>query len=910
MSDSKPSPLLLLSSKITLPELPSTSIIRQRLHVKFQDVISRPLTLICSPAGTGKTTLALHWCRSWHGRILWYSLDEQDNEAALFAAYWVTALKKVGVALDEKVVQIALRGQFENLNSLVTHILNSLNQQVDPLLMVFDDYHVISDRRIHQAMRFLVQHLPSFVRLAIISRTEPDIGVATLRVNNALSEINNHDLNFTQDEAREFFSLKIGESIQTDVVDLAVNQVGGWAAGLQLLALSANSASGLANIASRFDGTHLHLLDYLGDEVLSQQPQDISRFLLLTSVANRFNADLAQHLTGQANATQILMHLVRNSLFISPTEDEQSWYVYHPLFLSFLRHQLQQHFGDQLPELHLKAFCWWRYQGYFGDAAHHALQAGDQRVIAELLEQIGWDLFHYGQSGLLNRCLEALDDTIVASSVELTLLKASVVKIINKDARNVEPCLSAAERSLPDRLTDEEWRQVQGKFSAIRAMVAMCYEKHDEGATLAGHALDMLPANDNRLRASAMATLGEIHLKQGRLDDALNRFCQSEKIAHAGKVAEGELWAMHLQAETEYSRANLQQAYQLQTQSIQLAQSYFLDSVPDVDYVYRQRASVLLEWYRLEEARQCCQSSLDLTEYRGDYWLLPVYSLLIRIHLARGEYSEAERLLNINTQLYAKEPYHSYNQWQYETAYIYWHICNKDSAPLTQWLDSQPDIRCFTNIIQQGRGRNQAIALYVTGHLTQAQSQLALQIAAAREFQLTNDLIQNLFWLAKIQNSQNNQQGVLESLSESLSLGFQVNYLGSFLESRCEIKSLFEPLMDVFPEQARQHAKRLIGLAQFAPSPSRAPQIPQVVKEHGLTEREWDILQLIHQGLKNDQICQRLHIAQSTLKTHINRSYQKLGSSRRRDAIVKIDKIVNTIATTAEPPQNNYSQNN
>jgi LuxR family maltose regulon positive regulatory protein len=102
-----------------------------------------------------------------------------------------------------------------------------LNQQVDPLLMVFDDYHVISDRRIHQAMRFLVQHLPSFVRLAIISRIEPDIGVATLRVNNALSEINNHDLNFTQDEAREFFSLKIGESIQTDVVDLAVNQVGG-----------------------------------------------------------------------------------------------------------------------------------------------------------------------------------------------------------------------------------------------------------------------------------------------------------------------------------------------------------------------------------------------------------------------------------------------------------------------------------------------------------------------------------------------------------------------------------------------------------------------------------------------------------------------------------------------------------
>ena len=341
----------LLVTKLHLPSTRSPLVQRKHLLEKLNQGLSGKLILISPAAGFGKTTLLSEWVQQAKLPIGWFSLDERDNDPTRFWLYFVTALQQGVPHLGETTLAMLQSPEQLPFEAFLTPLLNEFAQLQTNLIFVLDNYHLFTANVIHDALNFVLEHLPTQVHLTIATRVHPPLSLAKLRVRAQLTELGADDLRFTDAEATTFLHQLLSEPLTASQIEALQNKTEGWVAGLQLATFSLQGTANSASLIDSFKGNQQHILDYLVEEVLKRQPQSLQSFLLRTSILEQMCASLCEAVVGDAainGGTTTLEQLERLNLFVVPLDRDRTWYRYHHLFAESLRHILHRTEPDRI----------------------------------------------------------------------------------------------------------------------------------------------------------------------------------------------------------------------------------------------------------------------------------------------------------------------------------------------------------------------------------------------------------------------------------------------------------------------------------------------------------------------------------------------------------------------------------
>jgi LuxR family transcriptional regulator, maltose regulon positive regulatory protein len=328
------------------------------------------LTLVSAPAGFGKTTLLSEWVHQSDCPIAWFSMDEGDNDPVRFFTYLVAALQQIDATVGQAVQSLLGMQQIPPIEGLMTVLINDLTESPVPFSLVLDDYQLIHTASLQEAMAFLLEHQPPQMHLFIATRADPPLPLPRLRVRDQMTEIRADDLRFTAEEAAEFLDRALGLTLEAEMIVALESRTEGWIAGLQLAAISLRNKQDFAEFIYSFSGSHRHIIDYLAEEVLAQQPDERRQFLYQTSILGRLTTSLCNVVTSRQDSDLVLKQLEQANLFLIPLDEQGEWYRYHRLFADFLQTELDL---QSAMLLHLKAAHWFEEQNLLPEATRHIL---------------------------------------------------------------------------------------------------------------------------------------------------------------------------------------------------------------------------------------------------------------------------------------------------------------------------------------------------------------------------------------------------------------------------------------------------------------------------------------------------------------------------------------------------------
>ena len=420
----------------------------------------RPLTVIRGPAGSGKSVLMAQWRVTAldYRKVAWLSLDEGDNEPIRFWSYVIAALRSVLPEFGEGPLSLLRAPGVDLMDEAVPALINELLETASETVLLLDDYHVIQHEAIHAGMGFLLEHLPGNHRFVIASRSEPPLPLARLRARGSLSEIDPEQLGFSEPEAEYLLNEVHRLGLAVETVSRVHQRTEGWAAGLYLAALSLRDRRDADELIAGFSGGDRRIVDYLAGEVLDQQPDAVLRFLLCTSVLERFCAPLCDAVTGAGGAREMLDRVERSNYFLIPLDPRREWYRYHHLFAELLRHELERREPGSSVELRRRAGRWLADAGMISEAVPHMVAAGDLDQAADLIAAYG-AAFATGERGIgraltVAEWFDALPAEYVVADARLCVGRAGVALALGRHDEML-PWLDRAEQAPNHRLERE-----------------------------------------------------------------------------------------------------------------------------------------------------------------------------------------------------------------------------------------------------------------------------------------------------------------------------------------------------------------------------------------------------------------------------------------------------------------------
>jgi LuxR family maltose regulon positive regulatory protein len=893
----------LLTTKLYIPHPRSNRVSRPRLVERLNAGLDRKITLIAAPAGFGKTTLLSEWIPSSPRCVTWLSLDEGDNDPIRFWAYVIASLQQIHPDLGAGALALLQSPQAPPITSILTSLINDLAGFPDGFSAVLEDYHVINSQPIHEALNFLIAHLPANMHLVLTTRVDPPLPLARLRARHKLAELRANDLRFTAGEAAAFLNQTMGLNLSAEEVAALEVRTEGWIAGLQIAALSMQGRDDIPGFIHAFSGSHRHILGYLAEEVLNQRPKGTLDFLLQTSILDRLCGPLCEAVTGQGDGEEMLRKLDQANLFIVPLDDEGVWYRYHHLFAEVLRAHLQQAQPDLIQNLHRCASAWFKQNGRLSEAVSHALAGQDFDQASRFIEETSRAMWQRGEVMTLQNWLAALPPGIRRARPQLCLAQAwgalgvGQFAVVNSSILEMEEALSPWAK--------EDVKPLRAQVDAIRSALAGFQQDNARAIELAHRALEHLPEEDQFLCGFLAYVLGRAYLSQGDLPAASQKLREAAMFSlNAGDLPTASFALVALGAELE-AQGQLRESASCYRQVIQAAQMDGRPSTITAVGAYVRLGGILYEWNQLDEAVQCVNQGIELARLLQDGSMLIggglVLADVLKVH---GDLNGAiGSLRNAETAARSGMTPEAALRLVAAARTQLW-LAQRNNTDAEQWatiyerdLDfpvggDWPGMRQLTPM------RDFEYLTLVRVRMAQAQWDEALRLltrlqpvveAGARKA----SLIELLALRALALQTQANNAKSVAALEHALTLAEPEGYIRIFVDEGEPMRLL---LMDY---QSKRKMKadhgvdsellRLLAytdqlLAAFSqPAPAEKQKLESIPES--LSERELDVLQLIATGHTNQEIADILVIAVSTVKSHINHLYGKLGANRRTQAI-------------------------
>jgi LuxR family maltose regulon positive regulatory protein len=574
----------LLATKLFAPRPQPGFVSRPRLLKGLDDGLARGLTLVSGPAGSGKTALVADWARRGRRPVAWLSLDAGDNDPGRFWRHAAAAVDRVRPGIARRVLPLLGPPPPSSFEGLVTALINELAAEPGQgeVVLVLDDYHVIDARAVHASLTFLLEHRPPELHLVLTGRADPPLPLARLRARGQLAELRAAELRFTTEEAAALLREAVGPDLALPDASVAAlaTRTEGWAAGLQLAALSLKGRSDVAGFVETFSGGHRYVLDYLAEEVLERQTEPVRAFLLETSVLERLSGPLCDAVGGRTDSEAMLEAVERANLFLVPLDEVRGWWRYHQLFAGLLRARLRRHQPDRVAALHRNAAGWYERSGLADDAIGHALAAGDAAWAARMIEGHVDALLLRGERGTLERWIAALPAELVGSRPRLLLAQADLA-LSGGRVEAVERALDAAERAFADAPDEPYQPSVERAASLVANVPAAIAFWRAYLAELRGDA-ERAIAFDRKALAelgeeeSVLASVARLHVRAaellgGVLPDAERAFASSMAELRAAGEVYPALRACELLGHVQRARGHLDAALATYRQGLEIA---------------------------------------------------------------------------------------------------------------------------------------------------------------------------------------------------------------------------------------------------------------------------------------------------------------------------------------------------
>ncbi|HEU0237358.1 MAG TPA: LuxR C-terminal-related transcriptional regulator [Candidatus Limnocylindrales bacterium] len=893
----------LLQTKLHAPHARGGAVVRQRLADRLSRGVQSKLTLASAPPGFGKSTLVGAWIEAQDppAATAWLSLDPEDNDPATFWAYVVAALTTAVPTIGAS-ASAALESAQPQVDLALRALINELAATRDDVVLVLDDYHVIDRPDIHDGVATLIDRLPPTAHLVIATRSDPPLPLSRLRARGELTEIRAADLRFTPDEAAAYLNGSMGLELASAEVAALEARTEGWIAALQLAALSVNGRTDAASFIASFAGDDRYIVDYLVDEVLARQTDDVRTFLLDTAVLDRLTGALCDAVTGRNDGRTQLEALDRANLFLIALDDRRRWYRYHHLFADVLRARLLDERPGAVPGLHRRASDWFEANGDHPEAIRHALASSDFERAATLIELATPDMQRTRRETTLRRWMAALPANVFESRPVLSIGFVGAL-MADGTTEGVEPHLARVERWLeadgatqagqanePGRtvvVDAAQVRQLPRAVATYRAALALTQGDLPATTDHARRAMDLAADDDHLGRGAAAALLGLAQWTGGDLDAAYQSYAEGmaslDRAGHDADVVGGAITLAEIrivQGRLDDAMRHFERGLARATRAGKPVLRGAADMHVGIGGVLRERGDLAGAIEHLSASR-ALGAELGLPQHP---WRWRVAAAHIR--RAEGDLDGALRLIEDAEPVYTTDFAPNVRPIEAVKATVW--IAQGRLEPAWEWARKR-------NLTPS----DDLAYLHEFEHLTLARLLLADAVRRGDDRQLdgTIGLAERLRVAAEAagrygsaiaiaiveslaRQARADSAGALEALDRAVSLAEPEGYLGVFLIEGEPMTALLR-----FAVKQRRASPYLHRLLESAAAPASGPSPAAQPLVEPLSERELEVLRLLHGDLDGPEIARHLFVSVNTVRTHTKNIYAKLGVNNRRAAV-------------------------
>ena len=907
---------VLLATKLNVPGLRPDLVPRPRLAQRLEEGRGRGLVLVCAPAGYGKTVLLAEWVRRGRHLVAWLSLDAGDNDPARFWRHAVAALDRVRPGIGERMGPLLGPPAPPAFEPLVTALINEVAGQGDAseaLLLVLDDYHVISSQLVHESLGFLLEHQPPGLHLALTSRSDPPLALARLRARGQLTELRAAELRFTPGEAAALLQqvaaapggARLDAPLPDAVAAALAARTEGWAAGLQLAGLSLRGQADVDSFVAAFTGSHRYVLDYLAEEVLERQPGRVREFLLETSVLERLSGELCDAVTGRPGSQALLEQVERAGLFLIPLDEVRGWWRYHHLFADLLRARLQQEQPGGVSGLHRSAAAWYAERGLADDAIRHAVAGQEMTWAARLIEQHYDELFYlHGEEATIRRWLSELPRDLVRSRPRLLLTQAFLA-LISGRLEAVEPLLDAAQQAYA-RAAEEPFEPTVGRARSLLVNVPALIAIHrgflaqlrgDADATVAFASQAMAEADEGewRLSSTARGFLAVGEWLRGQLAQAERTFMSSIAEWRAAGLPTLTAWVLYLLGQVQRAQGGLDASARTCRQALEMTEVPGRPPPPAAGPAHVGLGEVAYQRNELDRALRHITEGITLC--RQFAYIPPLATGLVTlawIRQASGDPDGAQAAIAEAKQA-SPVPAGPLNPVPAQRARLL--LAQGDLAAAARWTqengldqDDEPDYSREPGHLVLAR------VLLAQGRPARALALLdRLQAAAAAQDRL-GSLIEVGALRALALAAGGEEAAAIAALAAALTLACPQGCVRVFADEGPPMAALLARLIAAqrsggaaaeVPLGCLARLQRALGAQDIVPDTARGSvrAVPGLVEK--LTSRELEVLEMLAAGRSNQAIASQLVVTLDTVKKHVSHVLGKLGAANRTEAVTR-----------------------
>jgi LuxR family maltose regulon positive regulatory protein len=858
--------------------------------------LSRKLILVSAPAGFGKTTVVSDWIDQNKIPTAWFSLDNRDNDPADFLSYIISGIQSLHSAFGQSALILLNSPNRPSVESIASLLINEILSISQNFLLVLDDFHLINSNEVLKLVTYLLEHISGNIHIVILTRSDPALPLSRLRSQHQLVELRSSDLSFSANDISILFNKKLKLGLSIDDVYSLETKTEGWIAGLHLTALSMQGREDISKFIQDLKGDNRYIMDYLMEEVLKIQTDEIKEFLLQTSILEQMSAPLCNAVLNRNDSQLILEILEKNNMFVIPLDTERNWYRYHHLFAELLKQRLNLREKATIIELHNKASEWFYNNSMPLFAIEHAIVTENFEKSMLFLGEIVETMWKNGQHAAIMKYGDLLPDEIIKKNADFCLYYAWIL-IIAGQIQKAEPFLVSAEKITMHIINDKNsskedvWynKKLLGKISVAFAYLYSITADSERTFSYGKAAMENLSEDDPLWFSWGWYSIGMAEMYRENFKECIIAF---EKALEYGKKS-GNIYLITtianrlstLEARMGLYTSSYKKCSDLITFMKESGYSQITKSECTYAGVYSSMAGIESMRTDFDDALENIKIAYNLCKNESNITIkvhvLMVYSLAL---LGRGDLAGVKKMINEADNILKQ------NIVLPTTMSIYistkgFMLIEQNELEKANHFFKENELEYDKKIPYSHEHAyiDYARLLILEMKFREAEIILSKLLKMAQAANRIERIIETKIIYAILNKATGNKEKALKYLKEALEDAACENILMSFVLFHSNISDLLKEVYKIQATTTTKIPKKLIDKLKLA-----LEKREKFMKNNlGSVLRELDTLKLIAEDLSNQEIADKLFVSINTVKTHVKNILLKLDVEKRTQAISK-----------------------